>query len=106
MLQILKKEDLSREKRMCCRPSIGIFDNPKYSLTRHLPCPILSYHVGVRLKAAYTLSLTSSIRYQYTTQIFVLCFCIGIMKILEYCKEQGECSEKESTDLMKKYEIS
>jgi len=28
------------------------------------------------------------------------------MKILEYCKEQGECSEKESTDLMKKYEIS
>jgi len=28
------------------------------------------------------------------------------MKILEYCKEQGECSEEESTDLMKKYEIS
>lgn len=29
----------------------------------------------------------------------------GIKKILEYCKEQGECLEKESTDLMKKYEL-
>jgi len=95
-----------KEKRMCCRSSIGTFDNPKYSLTHNLPCSILSCPVGVGLKIAYTPSLTSSVRYQYTTQWFVLFFCIGITKILEYCKEQGECSEKESTGLMKKYEIS
>lgn len=29
----------------------------------------------------------------------------GIKEILEYCKEQGECSEEDCTDIMKKYEL-
>ncbi|XP_021937972.1 RNA polymerase II-associated protein 3-like isoform X2 [Zootermopsis nevadensis] len=29
----------------------------------------------------------------------------GVKKILEYCKEQGECSEEDSIDLMTKYEL-
>lgn len=67
--------------------------------------PALSYPVGMGLKSAYTVSLTD-IKYKLSVYYNdFLFFCIGIMKILEYCKEQGECSEKECKDLMKKYEI-
>ena len=38
---------MSREKRMCCRPSIGMFDNLKYTSSHPLPSPILFYPVGL-----------------------------------------------------------
>jgi hypothetical protein len=62
---------------------------------------------GCWLKEFYCIHYLSDIKHEASAYIqwFVLFFYIGIKKILEYCKEQGECLEKESTDLMKKYEL-
>jgi hypothetical protein len=41
----------------------------------------------------------------YHAYYLALFFYVGIKKILKYCKEQGECSEEECRNIMKKYEL-
>jgi hypothetical protein len=58
----------------------------------------------VVLMGGYYFCCCQSVK-NYHAYYFALFFCVGIKKILKYCKEQGECSEEDCTNIMKKYEL-